>query len=77
MIYYNFWCVSGFFHQAQHVENESGAKGEEDNGDSQEPLWTIPILIIVNFILLAMVFQTYVQFHFYYHVHEYYYFLVL
>ena len=29
-------------------------------------------MIIDNFILLAMVFQTYVQFHFYYHVHEYY-----
>ena len=27
------------------------------------------IMIIVNFILLAIVFQTYVQFHFYYHVH--------
>ena len=25
-----------------------------------------------NSILLAVVFQTYVQFHFYYHVHEYY-----
>ena len=27
---------------------------------------------IVNFILLAMVFQTYVQFHFYYHIRDYY-----
>ena len=42
---YNFWCVSGcllFFHQAPQVEKESGAKGEEDIEDSQEPLWTIP-----------------------------------
>ena len=42
---YNFWCVSGsllFFHQAPQVEKESGAEGEEDIGDSQEPLWTIP-----------------------------------
>ena len=41
---YNFWCVSGsllFFHQAPQVEKESGAEGEEDIGDSQEPLWTI------------------------------------
>ena len=29
-------------------------------------------MTMVNFILLAMVFQTYVQFHFYYHIHEYY-----
>ena len=41
---YNFWCVSGgllFFYQAPQVEKESGAEGEEDIGDSQEPLWTI------------------------------------
>ena len=76
---YNFWCVSGsllFFHQAPQVEKESGPEREEDIGDSQEPLWTIPLMIIVNFILLAIVFQTYVQIHFYHHVHEYY-FLVL
>ena len=36
---YNFWCVSGLiFHQAPQVEKESGAEGEEDIGDSQEPL---------------------------------------
>ena len=42
---YNFLCVSGsllFFHQALHVEKESGAEGEEDIGDSKEPLWTVP-----------------------------------
>jgi len=27
-----------FFHQAPQVEEESGAEGEEENGDSQEPL---------------------------------------
>ena len=32
------------FHQAPQVEKESGAEGEEDNGDSQEPLGTIPKL---------------------------------
>ena len=31
-----------FFHQASQVEKESGAEGEEDVGDFQEPLWTIP-----------------------------------
>ena len=31
-----------FFHQAPQVEKESGAEGDEDSGDSQEPLWTIP-----------------------------------
>ena len=44
-ICYNLRCVSGnllFFHQALQVEKESGAEGEEDIGDSQEPLWTIP-----------------------------------
>ena len=41
----NFWCVSGsllYFHQAPRVEKESGAEGEEDIGDYQEPLLTIP-----------------------------------
>ena len=31
-----------FFLQAPQVEKESGAEREEDIGDSQEPLWTIP-----------------------------------
>ena len=31
-----------FFHQVPQVETESGAEGEEDIGDSQEPLWTTP-----------------------------------
>ena len=42
---YNFWCINEsllFFYQAPQVEKESGAEGEEDIGDSQEPLWTIP-----------------------------------
>ena len=30
-----------FFHQALQVGRESGAEGEEDIGDSQEPIRTI------------------------------------
>ena len=30
-----------FFHQEPQVEKESGAEGEEEIGDSQEPVWTI------------------------------------
>ena len=30
-----------FFHQVPQVEKESGAEGEKDIGDSQEPLWTM------------------------------------
>ena len=44
----------------------SGAEVEEDTGGSQVPSWIIPLIemIKVNFILLAMVFHTYVQYHF-------------
>ena len=42
-----------FLHQAPQVEKESGAEGEEEIEDSQEPLWTT-LLIEINFIL-AMV----------------------
>ena len=45
-----------------------GAQGEEDIGNSQEPLWIILLIVIVNFILIAMVIQTY-DFYFYGHVH--------
>ena len=45
-----------------------GAQGEEDIGNSQEPLWIILLIVIVNFILIAMVIQTY-DFYFYDHVH--------
>ena len=65
------WCVSGtllFFHQAPQVEKESGAEGEEDIGILKNHFGQL--MTIVNFILLAMVFQTYAQFH--YHVYEYY-----
>ena len=75
---YNFWCVSGillFFHQTPQVEKESGVEFKErkildilKNYFGQFHKLNIRI---VNFILLAMVFQTYVQFYFYYHVHEY------
>ena len=33
-----------FFHQEPQLEKESGAEGEEDIRDSQEPLWTIPYI---------------------------------
>ena len=33
-----------FFHQAPQVEKESGAEGEEEIGDSQEPLRIIPYI---------------------------------
>ena len=45
IVCYNFLCVSGsllYFDQAPQVEKESGAEEEEDIGDSQEPLLTIP-----------------------------------
>ena len=60
------------------TEKESGAEGEEDIGDSQEPLLTIPKLnmIIVNFILLCgygfsnLCTISFLLLHYY--VHEYY-----
>ena len=44
----------------------SGAEVEEDTGGSHVPSWIIPLIemIKVNFILLAMVFHNYVQYHF-------------
>ena len=45
VILYIFLVHSGsflfFFHQEPQIEKESGAEGEEDIGDSQEPFWTI------------------------------------
>ena len=37
-----------FFHQAPQVEKESGAEGEEEIGDSQEPLRKILINLSKN-----------------------------
>ena len=34
-------AVYHVIHQALEVEKENGAEGEEDIGDSLEPLWTI------------------------------------
>ena len=49
-----------FFHQAPQVEKESGGEGEEEIGDSQEPLNKIyKLSISYGFI------KAYVQFHFY------------
>ena len=55
-----------FFHQAPQVEKESGPEEEEEIGDSQEPIYQLSI----SYGLKKK--TTYVQFHFYYHVHGHY-----
>ena len=61
IIFENKACYSSI----KHHKLKSGTEREEEIGDSQEPLRIILYELCVSYGLK----QTYVQFHFYYHVH--------